>query len=123
MRDWLRQIVEEPRHEYPHFVAALSLIAALPPDEIVGLLTKRAGRLADESEETRKLIAETSRRGCIRSSSWRRTTGSLCWTPRWPSSRASSNESLAAGFPTPRITSRSGTAKRLGESPLGDSLP
>lgn len=30
MRDWLRQIVEEPRHEYPHFVAALSLIAALP---------------------------------------------------------------------------------------------
>jgi hypothetical protein len=30
---------------------------------------------------------------------------------------------LAAGFPTPRITSRSGTAKRLGESPLGDSLP
>jgi hypothetical protein len=25
--------------------------------------------------------------------------------------------------PTPRITSRTGTAKRLGESPLGDSLP
>ncbi len=31
LRDWLRELVEEPRHEYPHFVAALSLIGALPP--------------------------------------------------------------------------------------------
>ncbi|CAN5120485.1 PadR family transcriptional regulator [soil metagenome] len=59
MRDWLRQIVEEPRHEYPHFVAALSLIAALPPDEVVGLLTKRTRRLAEERDETRTLIADT----------------------------------------------------------------
>ena len=58
MRDWLRELIEEPRHEYPHFVAALSLIAALPPDEVVALLTKRASRLATEREETRKLIAD-----------------------------------------------------------------
>lgn len=31
LRDWLRELVEEPRHEYPHFVAALPLIGALPP--------------------------------------------------------------------------------------------
>ncbi len=30
---------------------------------------------------------------------------------------------LAAGFPTPRITLRSGTGKRLGESRLGEVLP
>jgi DNA-binding PadR family transcriptional regulator len=30
LRDWLRELVEEPRHEYPQFVAALSLIGALP---------------------------------------------------------------------------------------------
>ncbi len=29
-REWLRELVAEPEHEYPHFVAALSLIAALP---------------------------------------------------------------------------------------------
>lgn len=59
MRDWLRQLIEEPRHEYPHFVAALSLIAALPPDEVVELLRNRARRLAVERDETRRLIADT----------------------------------------------------------------
>ena len=37
-RDWLRELVAEPQQEYPHFVAALSLIAALPPSEVVPLL-------------------------------------------------------------------------------------
>jgi Transcriptional regulator PadR-like family len=32
--DWLRELVEVPQYEYPHFVAALSLIAALPPGEL-----------------------------------------------------------------------------------------
>ncbi|PRX48982.1 hypothetical protein B0I33_10314 [Prauserella shujinwangii] len=30
LRDWLRELVGTPEHEYPRFVAALSLIAALP---------------------------------------------------------------------------------------------
>src|SRR5882762_992355 len=33
LREWMRQLVEEPHYEYSHFVAALSLIAALPPNE------------------------------------------------------------------------------------------
>src|SRR5215208_6014427 len=37
LHDWLRELVEEPRHEYPNFVAALSLIGALQPDEVVEL--------------------------------------------------------------------------------------
>jgi DNA-binding PadR family transcriptional regulator len=59
LRDWLRALVEEPEHEYPHFVAALSLIATLPPDEVVELLRVRLARLAAEQAGVRKLIDET----------------------------------------------------------------
>src|SRR5215211_8966485 len=31
--DWMRELVHAPQHEYPSFVAALSLITALPPTE------------------------------------------------------------------------------------------
>src|SRR5918999_543431 len=58
-RDWLRELVEEPRHEYPHFVAALSLIAALPPDEAVELLRRRLQRLGGEWASVRELIDAT----------------------------------------------------------------
>jgi DNA-binding PadR family transcriptional regulator len=59
LRDWIRELVEEPQHEYPQFVAALSLIAALPPDEVVELLGRRLGRLADQIAEIRELIDKT----------------------------------------------------------------
>jgi DNA-binding PadR family transcriptional regulator len=45
--DWMRELVEVPQHEYPQFVAALSLIAALPPGVVVELLRKRLDRLAE----------------------------------------------------------------------------
>jgi DNA-binding PadR family transcriptional regulator len=56
MRDWLRDLVETPRHEYPHFVAALSLIGALPPSEVVSLLGRRLTRLAELHAEARSVI-------------------------------------------------------------------
>jgi DNA-binding PadR family transcriptional regulator len=56
LRGWLRELVEVPQHEYPHFVAALSLIGALPPSEAVELLGKRLRRLADDRVEIRGLI-------------------------------------------------------------------
>ncbi|CCH33267.1 PadR family transcriptional regulator [Actinosynnema sp. NPDC047251] len=59
LRDWLRELVVEPRHEYPHFVAALSLIAALPPAEVVNLLNDRLARLAEQRAEIRALIDGT----------------------------------------------------------------
>jgi DNA-binding PadR family transcriptional regulator len=59
LHDWLRALVEEPEYEYPHFVAALSLIAALPPAEVVDLLRARLTRLRDEAAGTRRLVAET----------------------------------------------------------------
>jgi DNA-binding PadR family transcriptional regulator len=56
LRDWLRELVEEPDHEYPRFVAALSLIGALPPGEVTELLRRRLGRLSEQRTEIRTLI-------------------------------------------------------------------
>jgi DNA-binding PadR family transcriptional regulator len=56
VRDWLRELVEVPQHEYPHFVAALSLIAALPPSEVVDLLGGRLRRLAEKRTEMRDQV-------------------------------------------------------------------
>ena len=56
LRDWLAELVELPRHEYPAFVAALSLISALPPGEVVGLLRQRLGHLARQRAESQALI-------------------------------------------------------------------
>ena len=55
-RDWLGELVEQPQHEYPQFVAALSLIAALPPGEVLTLLRRRLDRLAGQRAEIRDLI-------------------------------------------------------------------
>ncbi|CAN5839351.1 PadR family transcriptional regulator [soil metagenome] len=59
LRDWLRELVEVPEHEYSHFVAALSLITTLPPGEVVELLNRRALRLAEQRTEIRDLIDNT----------------------------------------------------------------
>jgi DNA-binding PadR family transcriptional regulator len=63
LHDWLRELVEEPQHEYPHFVAALSLIAALPPDEVLALLRRRLARLAEQRAEIRAMIDGTLAQG------------------------------------------------------------
>jgi DNA-binding PadR family transcriptional regulator len=58
-REWLRELVEVPQDEYPHFVAALSLIAALPPDDVLTLLGSRLRRLAEQRSEIRDGIDRT----------------------------------------------------------------
>lgn len=55
-RNWLRELVAEPHFEYPHFVAALSLIGALPPSEAVPLLRHRLDQLREERAEIRGRI-------------------------------------------------------------------
>ena len=62
-RAWLADLVAEPQHEYPRFVAALSLIAALPPGEVVRLLRHRLGRLQQARAEIRRLIDTTLAQG------------------------------------------------------------
>ena len=58
-QDWLRELVEQPRHEYPAFVSALSLIAALPPKEVLRLLRTRLGYLAQQQAGIRALIQKS----------------------------------------------------------------
>jgi DNA-binding PadR family transcriptional regulator len=59
LRDWLRNLVEEPRHEYPAFVSALSLITALPPTEAVGLLRGRLLLLTAERADIAAIIEDS----------------------------------------------------------------
>src|SRR5215469_12307404 len=56
LHDWLRDLIGEPEHEYPSFVAALSLIAALPPSQVVPLLRQRLDRLDGSRAEIRAVI-------------------------------------------------------------------
>lgn len=61
--DWLRELVGEPRREYPHFVAALSLIATLPPGEVLDLLRRRLDRLGEQDAEIRDVVDRTQAAG------------------------------------------------------------
>ncbi|HKS98996.1 MAG TPA: PadR family transcriptional regulator [Rugosimonospora sp.] len=63
LHDWLRELVAEPQHEYPAFVAALSFVAALPPSEVLPLLRGRLDRLAAVRAETETLIEGTRGQG------------------------------------------------------------
>ena len=60
---WLAELVAEPQHEYPHFVAALSLIAALPPGQVVPLLHRRLDLLHHDHDQIRALIDTMLARG------------------------------------------------------------
>ncbi|HUA30495.1 MAG TPA: PadR family transcriptional regulator [Streptosporangiaceae bacterium] len=48
MHDWLTDLISTPVKDYPTFQAALSFLPALPPDDVVTLLTERAHRLESE---------------------------------------------------------------------------
>jgi DNA-binding PadR family transcriptional regulator len=63
LRDWLRELVGEPEHEYPHFVAALSLIGALPPSEALPLLRLRLVRLGEQRTEIQAIVDKASADG------------------------------------------------------------
>ncbi|MGW7008518.1 PadR family transcriptional regulator [Streptomyces sp. NPDC054933] len=45
MREWLKELISEPRHEYPAFAAALSLVVVLPPSEVLEMLRARLRRV------------------------------------------------------------------------------
>jgi DNA-binding PadR family transcriptional regulator len=51
--DWLRELVAQPRHEYPQFGVALSLLSVLSPAEAVELLSRRLQTLTAEVDEIR----------------------------------------------------------------------
>lgn len=45
MTDWLTDMIATPHKEWPHFEAALTLLPALPPEDVVGLLDQRLASL------------------------------------------------------------------------------
>jgi DNA-binding PadR family transcriptional regulator len=53
MRAWLAELLSQPRHEYPAFAAALSLVVVLPPDEVTDLLRTRLERVVAAAAEIR----------------------------------------------------------------------
>jgi DNA-binding PadR family transcriptional regulator len=54
----LRELISEPTKEYSQFEAALSLMGALPPDDVAGLLTERLRLLSIELAGARAAIHE-----------------------------------------------------------------
>ena len=56
--NWLRELLSEPAKEYPQFMAGLSFIVGLPPDEAVGLLEERVLRLEGEIGEARARLED-----------------------------------------------------------------
>jgi DNA-binding PadR family transcriptional regulator len=49
--DWLAELLSTPTIEYPQFVAGLSFLAALPPEQVVDLLKARLTRLTLEEAQ------------------------------------------------------------------------
>jgi DNA-binding PadR family transcriptional regulator len=56
MREWLGELLSTPVKEYPRFEAALSLMPALPPDEVITLLEQRLERQRAKFEHDRGLM-------------------------------------------------------------------
>jgi DNA-binding PadR family transcriptional regulator len=101
-RAWLREMLEETGHEYPEFIAAVSVLFGLPPEEVIEALELRAGRLAAELADTDAsltanpnvprlfLLEEECRRAVLEAElSWVRgvtediRAGRLTWSDEW----------------------------------------
>jgi DNA-binding PadR family transcriptional regulator len=51
MRGWMREILSTPSKEYPQFEAGLSLLPALPPEEVTDVLETRVEFLKKDIEQ------------------------------------------------------------------------
>lgn len=60
MSSWLRALLAEPVKEYPQFEAALSLLPALPPEDVKLLLAERQGRLAERERQMQADLEEAA---------------------------------------------------------------
>ena len=60
---WLHELVAQPRHEYPAFAAALSLLVVLPPEEAAQALRDRMVVLAEQREATAATVSRATAGG------------------------------------------------------------
>lgn len=58
MADWTRELIAQPEPEHYRFTAGLSVLAALPPDEVVELLGRRVEALSRIIEAARRELDE-----------------------------------------------------------------
>jgi DNA-binding PadR family transcriptional regulator len=63
--DWMRELVAQPREEYPHFGVALSLLAVLSPSDSAELLSRRLVALTQQTEETRGVLRTAAEDGVL----------------------------------------------------------
>jgi DNA-binding PadR family transcriptional regulator len=101
-RAWLREMLAETAGEYPDFIAAVSILFGLEPDDARAQLERRAARLADTLADTDKelqgnpnlprlfLLEEEYRKAILTAQlSWLHTviddlqTGRLTWSEQW----------------------------------------
>ncbi len=59
---WTRELIAEPEPEHTRFVAGLSVMAVLPPRDVVELLRRRLQRLTESIDALRAAVAASRRR-------------------------------------------------------------
>jgi DNA-binding PadR family transcriptional regulator len=59
LKDWVRDLLGEPEPEFPRFMAALSVLGVLPPDEVAELLRQRLAVLEERLASDRERLAAT----------------------------------------------------------------
>jgi DNA-binding PadR family transcriptional regulator len=101
-REWLREMLRSTDADYPEFIAALSILFGLAPEDARAQLERRAERLAAELAETESvieavpdlprlfLLEEDYRRAVLRAQlAWLRGViadlreGQLTWSEQW----------------------------------------
>ncbi|MQY11624.1 hypothetical protein SRB5_17430 [Streptomyces sp. RB5] len=65
-REWLAQMLAEPKQEFPEFPAALSHLLMLTPEELLGVLGQRVKALEETVAELGASLAEEERHGLPR---------------------------------------------------------
>ena len=63
--DWMRELIAQPREEYPQFEVALSLLAVLSPSDSAELLSRRLVALTQQTEETRRVLRTAAEDGVL----------------------------------------------------------
>ena len=61
MVEWTRELIADPQTEHPKFAAGLSVMAALPPAEVIAALQHRLDRLCASIEGRRASLDEAGK--------------------------------------------------------------
>jgi DNA-binding PadR family transcriptional regulator len=57
---WTRELIAEPEAEHTRFIAGLSVLAVLNPEEVIELLRRRVDRLTETIDELQRQLADAS---------------------------------------------------------------